>query len=70
MIFVIVIGIVLLFEFLIFFFFKIGPRIRPKSGWTGLAGPDGAGLGLKKKTGLLNGPGSGNKLELVGCVQA
>ena len=71
MIFVIVIGIVLLFEFFFFkFFFKIGPWIRPKSGWMGPAGPDGASLGLKKKTRLLNGLGSGNELELVGWVQA
>ena len=50
------------------FFFFIGPRIGPKV--AGLVEPDGAGLGLEKKTRLLNRVGSGFGVRPVGRVRA
>ena len=51
-----------------FFLFLIGPQIGPAV--VGLVEPDGAGLGLEKKTRLLNGVGSSFGVRPVGRVRA
>ena len=56
-----------------FFFFlirlgRIGPRIRPKRGWTGPTETWRAEFGAKKNTLLLNRPDSGNRGGPAGRV--